>query len=403
MNGPFSSAVTFPPARHSALSRLARFIPHAGADYAAHRNSDYGPDRPSSVSRLSPYLRYRLLTEEEVVRAVLDHHSFLAAEKFIQEVLWRTYWKGWLELRPEIWRRYVADVERLTPLYADHQILQAALQGRTGINGFDEWVQELLSTGYLHNHVRMWFASIWIFTLKLPWALGADFFLRHLLDADAASNTLSWRWVGGLQTPGKIYLATKDNIARFTGGRYAPDGLAIHAEPPVDISFPEPESLRVIKDSDPTKKSILLLHADDLHPDFLSMEKDRFEKIYILNDPSLFWGKGAFDFISSSLEDLVPLIEDLFKAPIVRMSAFEADFLIEDLKQNNIKQIVTPYAPQGLVASWIDKQRNLIDSAGVSLVIKRRRWDEVFWPYATKDFFPFKEKIPKTLALFRPS
>ena len=72
----------------------------------------------------------------------------------------------------------------------------------------------------------MWFASIWIFTLRLPWALGADFFLRHLIDADAASNTLSWRWGAGLQTVGKTYLARTENIARYTNGRFAPRGLA---------------------------------------------------------------------------------------------------------------------------------------------------------------------------------
>ncbi len=74
-----------------------------------------------------------------------------------------------------------------------------------------------MATGYLHNHARMWFASIWIFTLRLPWELGADFFLRHLLDGDPASNTLSWRWVGGMQTMGKTYLARADNIATLHG------------------------------------------------------------------------------------------------------------------------------------------------------------------------------------------
>ena len=98
--------------------------------------------------------------------------------------------------------------------------------GATGIDCFDAWARELVATGYLHNHARMWFASIWIFTLRLPWELGADFFLRHLIDGDPASNTLSWRWVAGLQTAGKTYLATAENIARFTGGRFAPQGLA---------------------------------------------------------------------------------------------------------------------------------------------------------------------------------
>ena len=69
-------------------------------------------------------------------------------------------------------------------------------------------VKELKETNYLHNHARMWFASIWIFTLDLPWQLGAEFFMKHLYDGDAASNTLGWRWVAGIQTQGKNYLAS---------------------------------------------------------------------------------------------------------------------------------------------------------------------------------------------------
>ena len=83
----------------------------------------------------------------------------------------------------------------------------------------DAWTSELIDTGYLHNHARMWYASIWIHTLKLPWTLGAEFFLKHLLDGDVASNTLSWRWVAGLHTLGKFYLAQNSNICKFTAGR----------------------------------------------------------------------------------------------------------------------------------------------------------------------------------------
>ena len=88
----------------------------------------------------------------------------------------------------------------------------------------------------------MWFASIWIFTLKLPWELGADFFMRHLLDGDPASNTLSWRWVGGHpDAAAKTYLARRDNIERFTQGRFAPDGLSSTAEPLDDAPPPAPQ------------------------------------------------------------------------------------------------------------------------------------------------------------------
>ncbi|MDJ0895420.1 MAG: FAD-binding domain-containing protein, partial [Alphaproteobacteria bacterium] len=210
------------PSRREALHHLEAFVPRAGRAYAARRNYDCGPGKHSDVSTLSPWIRHRLILEEEVVSAVLARHSFAAAEKFVQEVFWRTYWKGWLELRPSIWADYQGSVRTLVGRLDRDPDLRArweqASEGRTGIGCFDAWSRELVQTGYLHNHARMWFASIWIFTLELPWELGADFFLRHLLDGDPASNTLSWRWVGGLQTRGKTYLARPDNIARYTEG-----------------------------------------------------------------------------------------------------------------------------------------------------------------------------------------
>jgi deoxyribodipyrimidine photo-lyase len=185
---------------------------------------------------LSPYLRHRLLLEEEVLQTTLQRHSLAAASKFVQEVFWRTYYKGWLEQRPAVWADYRHSLVRILSELEDRadvrQRYESAVAGNTGIDCFDAWVHELLSTGYLHNHARMWFASIWVFTLELPWQLGADFFYRHLLDGDPASNTLSWRWVSGLHTPGKTYLATAANIAKFTDNRFHPEGLAAHAPAP---------------------------------------------------------------------------------------------------------------------------------------------------------------------------
>jgi len=107
-----NSISTFEPSRREALHRLARFVPHAGRDYAAGRNTDDGPNTPGSVSKLSPYIRYRLLSESEVIAAVIDEHSLAAAEKYVQEVLWRTYWKGWLEMRPSVWTRFIEERDR---------------------------------------------------------------------------------------------------------------------------------------------------------------------------------------------------------------------------------------------------------------------------------------------------
>ena len=103
---------------------------------------------------------------------------------------------------------------------------EKAINAETQFDVFNDWVKNSKRNGYLHNHARMWFASIWIHTLELPWFLGADFFLKHLLDGDEAVNTLSWRWVAGLHTKGKSYLARPSNIKKYTGERYNPQGLA---------------------------------------------------------------------------------------------------------------------------------------------------------------------------------
>ena len=245
---------------------LETFLPHAGRDYAAGRNYDPGPETSGHVSKLSPWLRTRALNEWTVLARVLSMHSPSAAQKFIDEVCWRTYWKGWLALRPGVWTDYLEERDRLIRDFEKNVAYKNALAGKTGIECFDSWVWELLDTGYLHNHARMWFASIWIHTLRLPWALGADFFLRHLLDGDAASNTLSWRWVAGLQTKGKAYLARPDNIRKFTGGRFDPPAHQLATEP-VYSEFkehPTPRSLPPRPDATPSGHIGLLLTEDDL-------------------------------------------------------------------------------------------------------------------------------------------
>lgn len=90
------------PHREAGLQLLEDFLPRAGSDYALGRNHV-----PGVVSGLSPYVRHRLVTESEIVHAVLQRHSEAGAEKFIQEICWRTYWKGWLEMRPSVWSCYI--------------------------------------------------------------------------------------------------------------------------------------------------------------------------------------------------------------------------------------------------------------------------------------------------------
>ena len=195
--------MNFIPTRASALEKLDHFIENGLKHYSKARNFDYGPDKRDNTSCLSPYISHGAINEIEVIKKSLNKFSFSNNEKFIQEVLWRTYWKGWLELRPNVWTDFLTELNSIKDKYRDNENYLNAIEGKTNIECFNFWVKELKDTNYLHNHTRMWFASIWIFTLDLPWQLGAEFFLEHLLDGDPASNTLGWRWVAGIQTQGK--------------------------------------------------------------------------------------------------------------------------------------------------------------------------------------------------------
>ncbi|MFY8074620.1 MAG: FAD-binding domain-containing protein, partial [Sphingorhabdus lacus] len=350
-----------------------------------------------AVSRLSPYLRYRLLTEEEVVAAVLDRHSLAAAEKYVQEVLWRTYWKGWLEMRPSVWTRFLAGRDRWRDSWTDHAGLADAEGGRTGIDGFDHWARELVDTGYLHNHARMWFASIWIFTLRLPWELGADFFLRHLIDADAASNTLSWRWVAGLQTAGKSYLATRENIARFTNGRFAPEGLATQAfdlsEEPVPPALPLPPVERF----DPAQPALLLVTHEDMTPENQLAPSARIAGAVMSGGNNNLWGAKAQDFVDSALSDTASRVRFQMGCDVATYPHITSEQVIASAHFAGVRQVLTAYAPVGPMADDLAQMGKDLKAAGITLCPVRRQWDEDFWPHATKGFFPFKEQIPAIL------
>jgi deoxyribodipyrimidine photo-lyase len=319
------------------------------------------------------------------------------------EVCWRTYWRGWLEARPAVWARYLADLVRLeTRLGAEPGLAAGfaeAVSGRTGIDCFDFWVRELQETGYLHNHARMSFASIWIFTLRLPWQLGADFFFRHLLDACPASNTLGWRWVAGLQTAGKTYLASADTIRRTSGGRFKVDApLAKSALPPPPEPVPYPAALAALPEADPDAPSGLFLHTEDLNPESLIWPAP----VRALAGPNVIDGDPADlkrSYANASLADGLARAESHFGLSIERLPV---DTLPEAImvwaRLHNLSQILTAYAPVGPVADRLAAMGAALADHGVRLVPIRRSWDSEAWPHATRGFFQFRSHIPALLA-----
>jgi deoxyribodipyrimidine photo-lyase len=388
--------------REEALVLLAAFLPKAGTSYTRNRNFDLGAGQHKHVSQLSAYIKRRIITEEDVLKKVLSAHSLNEAGKFIDEIFWRTYFKGWLESRPHIWMQYCADVHHLTHELQTQSGLRdrwaAACLGETGIDCFDAWAKELAETGYLHNHARMWFASIWVYTLQLPWQLGADFFLRHLLDGDAASNTLSWRWVVGLHSVGKTYLARAENIQRFTNGRFAPKGLAQVAPPLNDTA--STMAPKIIDPPNPYlegRKTGLLLHSDDLNIAHLTHRSDCIASAayrpvdagtMLVSSPKLLeFNNAALDAATKRWKPNLLNCCDVTTPEGILSWALE----------NKLEQIVTPYAAVGNTSQMLEKCKHLLSNHGVQLTQVMREYDIISWPYATKGFFKFREKIPKIL------
>ena len=397
------SQLHFIPTRAEAMHRLDLFLPGCGRAYASHRNEDPGPEHRGATSLLSPYVRRRMITEHEIVAAVLEAQGPQRAEKFIQEVCWRTYWKGWLELRPEIWDAFLSDRHRVRDELGSgaEKALAQAEAGTTGVEGFDDWARELVATGWMHNHARMWFSSIWIFTLRLPWQLGADFFLRHLVDADPASNTLSWRWTAGLQTRGKTYLATAGNIARYTGGRFQPTGLARRAEPLSEPPLPKPRDLPTDPGL-PCEEALLLVNDEDLAPAFQGRARP-FAATLVASTIDVgqhgVRGEPAAAFARGALADAtVRLGADPRNGPVRGIDGLDPDVIIDAAVAAGVGLVVTPYAPVGVTASALDRLQGKLAAAGIALVRPRRSWDSAFWPHATRGYFALREAIPDVLA-----
>ena len=381
--------------RTHALSRLRGFTPEVSR-YSALRN--YARSGNIGVSRLSPYLRHRLISEEEVITTVTSKDTFDVAEKYIQEVVWRTYWKGALHRAPGLWSSYkerLNHLSRVEPSETWGSLYEAARAGNTHLPYFNEWVKELTATGYLHNHVRMWFASIWIFTLRIPWQLGAAFMYYHLLDGDPASNTLSWRWVAGLHTKGKTYLARADNITKYSDGRWNPKAGELAAAP----FHIEDEGLGRAGEAialHPLRHSIhpgLIVTTDDLSVEnVLEMRPYKSVCIYDPHASEQSVLKGVF--LQQATQDFQTRLAALRSG----MSISVATSLAEVTNWHETCDIdaVEIFAPN--IGPLLEPLRELIASLSQTRVaagLLQRSWDATLYPLCDKGFFTLWERFKK--------
>ena len=379
--------MNFGTSRASAIENLNRFVDQNLFEYSKLRNFDYGPDNRSNISCLSPYITHGVISELEVIKKSLSKFSFSKNEKFIQEVLWRTYWKGWLELRPNVWTDYLNELKKIREEFKDNQNYKNAIEGNTNIECFNEWIKELKETNYLHNHARMWFASIWIFTLDLPWQLGAEFFMKHLYDGDAASNTLGWRWVAGIQTQGKNYLASEWNIKKFTNNRFSNIKLNENAPPKTSdktyaaskLEFNNPQNL---------EEKNLLIFENNLSFEISDFKDQKFKKVFLISN------KNENRTIELS-EKLVKFKSQLIEDQKKRLEEKSINTEIIDLSEiQNINE--TSYGLYPTVGENLD----FINTNNLKIEFLYRKLDQFSWQYCNKGFFNFKNYIPKIITTF---
>ncbi len=376
----------FEASRAKALNQLNNFVENNLGEYSKLRNFDFGPEKRSNISCLSPYITHGIINEKEVIQKALSKFSFSKNEKFIQEVLWRTYWKGWLELRPNVWADYLIELNQIKNEFQNDQNYLSAIEGKTNIDCFNEWVNELKENNYLHNHTRMWFASIWIFTLELPWQLGAEFFMQHLYDGDAASNTLGWRWVAGVQTLGKHYLASEWNIKKFTNNRFQNIKLNENAPPKVSE-----KSYQIIKQDFNNPQKIenknLLIFENNLTFEITDFKENNFKKIYLVSNKN----ENRVIKLSNKLVKFKShLIEDQEK----RLKNKSIDCQIIDISElTNIENYYGLYPTVG-------ENLDFLNSSNLEIDFLYRNLDQLAWQYCNKGFFNFKNFIPKIVSTF---
>ena len=379
--------MNFKPSRAFAEKLLNEFIENNLGNYSKLRNFDYGPENRSNVSCLSPYVTHGVINEIELIKKSLSKYSFVKNEKFIQEIMWRTFWKGWMELRPNVWTDYLLELKTVKDKYKDDQSYQKAISGLTDIECFNEWVSELKENSYLHNHTRMWFASIWIFTLELPWQLGAEFFIQHLYDGDPASNTLGWRWIAGIQTQGKNYLASEWNITKFTNKRFKNIKLNENALPKKSEKF-YPILKRDFVNTEIIKNKNLLVFENNLSFELSDLINKKFNKIQLITNKNQ---NRKIKLSENTMNFKLRLFEDQKKR--LEYKSIECEILdISEIKDTNDAYLLYP-----TVGETLDYIKSKNFSKNTFLY---RKLDQFSWQYCNKGFFNFKNYIPKIIQKF---
>jgi deoxyribodipyrimidine photo-lyase len=215
----------------NARVRLTKFMQNHVQAYPTQR------DLPAvhGTSRLSPYLRFGLVSVRECLAAAQAAHN---ADKWIAELIWREFYATILYHYPH------TPTQEFNPAFNgtidwshDPKKLKKWKQGKTGYPIIDAAMRELLSIGWMHNRTRMIVASFLTKDLNLNWQMGAEYFESTLIDYDACSNWGNWNYVAGVGSDPREdrYFNTLTQAKRYDpNGDYVKHWLPELADLPAD-------------------------------------------------------------------------------------------------------------------------------------------------------------------------
>ena len=300
----------FPTSYSEILQRIRKIDP---IRYGTTRNYING-----AVSYLSPYISRGVISTKFIFSELLNrgYHPNMI-EKFIQELAWRDYWQ-------QIWTAkgdaINHDLKHKQYPVSNHSISTAINRGETGIHAIDTAIKEFYKTGYIHNHLRMYIASITCNIGQNHWKIPAKWMYYHLLDADWASNALSWQWVAGTNA-NKKYIVNQDNINKYCYTNQKTTFLDISYEELARIETPDilkETSLIKLKTPLPKQQSIdfnekvptLLYNFYNLDPNW---KKGIVANRILLLEPSIFFNypiaQKTIEFMISLSQKNIPNVQ----------------------------------------------------------------------------------------------
>jgi deoxyribodipyrimidine photo-lyase len=224
------AAVPFPPGEAEARRRLDAFT--RGDEPPIYRYAG-ARDRLDldGTSRLSPYLRFGMLSARQaVVRALEaidrapDDRAREGARTWLNELIWREFYVHVLYHFPHVLERSFRPALEDVPWEDDESAYAAWRDGRTGYPVVDAAMRQLVQTGWMHNRARMIVASFLVKDLLIDWRHGERFFMQHLVDHDPAANNGGWQWAAGTGTDAapyfRVFNPTLQGRKHDAGGAY---------------------------------------------------------------------------------------------------------------------------------------------------------------------------------------